>query len=65
MGFNDELERDISLSIRPLYDLYDIRKIAYDLGVLDAIAGDDVSSLDLQTSALILINIKNRYYGEN
>lgn len=33
---------------------------AYDLGVIDAIVGDDVSSIDFQTEAEILKSIKNQ-----
>jgi hypothetical protein len=55
VGFNDELNggEKITWSPNPLYQR------AYDLGRMDAIVGDDVSSLDQQTDKMILNRILN------
>lgn len=54
-GFKDELDgnESISSTLSPLY------KRAYELGALDALVGDDVSSSDLQTDEEILKHIRS------
>ena len=52
-GFNDELNG--KLNPPPGNEL---KKRAYQVGRADAIAGDDITSIDLQSDATILRNIK-------
>jgi hypothetical protein len=52
-GFNDELNSKTSAN---QYD--DLKQRAYNLGRIDAIAGDDVSSVDLQSKEEILDKIR-------
>jgi hypothetical protein len=52
-GFNDELNN----VKKTKYDVK-LKQTAYDLGRLDAIVGDDVSSSDRQTNKQILDRIK-------
>lgn len=54
IGFNDELTG----SPYAAYDI-EIKQRAYNLGRLDAICGDDVTSLDMQTDEEILQHIRN------
>lgn len=53
-GFNDELTGD--LRIIPNNEL---SKKAYNLGRIDALMGDELSSIDLQTNQQILKRIRN------
>ena len=52
-GFNDELN-----NVKKTKHDVKLRQTAYDLGRLDAIVGDDVSSSDRQTNKQILDRIK-------
>ena len=53
-GFNDELDG----VTRDTEGFSDVSLSAYDLGRIDAIVGDEVSSCDLKTSEEILEEIK-------
>jgi hypothetical protein len=59
LGFNDEL--DPKKFIEKNYESYGdkLREKAYSLGRLDAILGDEIPSIDLQSNEEILNNIKN------
>lgn len=52
-GFNDELN-----NVKKTKHDVKLKQTAYDLGRLDAIVGDDVSSSDRQTTKQILDRIK-------
>jgi|LakMenE18May11ns_1017448.scaffolds.fasta_scaffold9878815_2 hypothetical protein len=52
-GFNDELN-----NVKKTKHDVKLKQTAYDLGRLDAIVGDDVSSSDRQTNKQILDRIK-------
>jgi hypothetical protein len=52
-GFNDELN-----NVKETKHDVKLKQTAYDLGRLDAIVGDDVSSIDRQTNKQILDRIK-------
>lgn len=53
LSFNHELD-----NVQKEIKLFNVEcKKAYELGRIDAIAGDDVSSVDLQTTEEILIRI--------
>ena len=52
-GFNDELN-----NVKKTKQVVKLKQTAYDLGRLDAIVGDDVSSSDRQTNKQILDRIK-------
>ena len=52
-GFNDELN-----NVKKTKHVVKLKQTAYDLGRLDAIVSDDVSSSDRQTNKQILDRIK-------
>jgi hypothetical protein len=53
-GFNDELK-----GCEKMFNPNPLLQRAYDLGRMDAIVGDDVSSLDQQTDKMILNRIRS------
>lgn len=53
IGFSDELDDNTNDK-----EYHDIELKAYNIGVVDAIIGDDISSSDLQTNDMILRRIR-------